>query len=373
MFFRKFLLTAIILFLINPISVLAAELKESRAIFDETFEWETPEGARRTLDRIKRAGFNVYIPRVWLGDGVFWHTELAPKSHKWKYMPEPDYDPLAYLIKEAHSRGIEVHPWFTVMNRWREFFPEYYDEGTPKHAFNVHIPEFRVFIVNLMLDVVKKYDVDGINLDFIRSRGLCVSKHCVTDYKARFNRDVLKDVKVYKETDHFKVEKKKEWTYLMNWNRIAVTDIVKNFSLKSKVIKPNLIISVATIVLIEDFRVQGADALEWANNGWVDVIYHMDYYKKIHTRVFNNGKKQLKNPDAITFLVGNVDWPDDDLNRGLEAFSRDSQMTAKVLNDARVHGNGVAMWTYKFLTDEQIEKIRSGPFKDVATPYWGRN
>ncbi len=351
-----------------------AELQESRAIFDETYSWVTPKGAEKTLARIKDAGFNVYIPCVWLGAGTTWPSKLAPMASEWRVKSIPGHDPLAYLIRRAHEMGIEVHPWFTVMTRWRNFFPEYYDEGTPEHAFNVHVPGFRKFIVDLMLEVVRNYDVDGVNLDVIRSRGLCKSQLCVNDYKTKMGRDLLKDVAMNDLMPQRLRDKTETWAYLKEWNRMAVADIVSNFSTQAKAIKPGLLISVDSIVEIEDFRVQGADSIQWSNDGWIDIIYNMDYGREVDTRLVELGRSHLKKPDSLVDLVGNVDWPDDKQNSP-DAYSRDPQRVADLLTYTSTKwrgGNGVAMWTYQFLTDRQIGKIKSGPFKETAKPVWKR-
>lgn len=345
-----------------------ADVYESRAIFDETNSWITPEGAEKTLARIKGAGFNVYIPRVWLGVGTTWPSKLAPLTPELRESVKGGQDPLEHLIHRAHEMGIEVHPWFAVMTRWRDIFPEFYDEGTPEHAFNVHVPGFRKFIVNLMLEVVRNYDVDGINLDVIRSRGICKSQFCANDYKAKTGRDLFQDIERNERTPRRLREKTEAWESMKEWNLLAVSDIVSSFSTRAREIKPKLLISVDSIVLIQDFREQGADSINWGNQGWIDVIYHMDYGRKVNTRLVELGRSKLKDPDSLVDLIGNVEA----LNTK-DAFARDPQLVADLLAYTRTKwsgGNGVALWTYQFLTDAQIQKIKNGPFREPAIPMW---
>lgn len=342
-----------------------AAVPESRAIFDQHFNWLTSSDADKTLLRIKEAGFNVFIPCVWIGRGTSWPSELAPMSPEWKAQFKSGYDPLAYLIKTAHAMGIEVHPWFTVMYRTRDFLYKFYDLGTPENAFDVHVPEFRKFIVNLMLEVVRNYDVDGINLDYIRAVGICTSRHCIKDYRTKTNRDLRADSKLQKELPQ-------AWESLKEWNRNAVSNIVSDFSLHARKIKPQILISVDSIVEIRDFKLQGADSIHWSNNGWIDIIYHMDYAKMIHADLVELGKSHLKHPESLVVLVGNVDWPGN-VQGSSAAFSRNPQLVADLLSYTQNKwggGNGVALWTYKFLTDEQIDQIKTGPFKESAKPAW---
>lgn len=95
---------------------------ESRAILDERFNWLTKKDADNTLQRIKKAGFNVFIPCIWHGRGVTWPSDLAPKEPLWENKYNPDFDPLRYLITRAHQMDIEVHPWLTIETNKRNSF-----------------------------------------------------------------------------------------------------------------------------------------------------------------------------------------------------------------------------------------------------------
>jgi len=102
---------------------------------------------------------------------------------------EPSFDPLQVACEEAHQRGIRLHAWFNVMPLWREKIPP---EST-KHVYHVH-PEWRLrdskgnyqplnehyvminplredvrrHLRNVVRDIVNRYPVDGLHLDYIR-------------------------------------------------------------------------------------------------------------------------------------------------------------------------------------------------------------
>ncbi|EDM33958.1 hypothetical protein PBAL39_24460, partial [Pedobacter sp. BAL39] len=91
--------------------------------------------------------------------------------------PGPGYDPLAFAIKEAHSRGMELHAWFnpyratmsantvTSADHMTRKRPDLFFTYGGKKQFDPGIPEVREYIVQVILDVVKGYDVDGIHFD----------------------------------------------------------------------------------------------------------------------------------------------------------------------------------------------------------------
>lgn len=94
--------------------------------------------------------------------------------------PQPFYDPLAYAIAEAHQRGLELHAWF---NPFRVSLPpaQARSPAALEHLSRTHPelvrrygnllwldpgePAAREHVLNVVLDVVRRYDVDGITFD----------------------------------------------------------------------------------------------------------------------------------------------------------------------------------------------------------------
>jgi len=93
-------------------------------------------------------------------------------------MPSPFYDPLAFAIAEAHKRGLQLHAWF---NPFRASHPESKSPPALNHVTRTHPeiirhygkqtwsdpgePEAQTRALNAVLDVVKRYDVDGVVFD----------------------------------------------------------------------------------------------------------------------------------------------------------------------------------------------------------------
>lgn len=92
--------------------------------------------------------------------------------------PEPFYDPLAFVIQEAHRRGMELHAW---INPYRALHKSHQGSVSPNHISKTH-PEFvhsygeylwldpgepavQEYSLRVVMDVVKRYDIDGVVFD----------------------------------------------------------------------------------------------------------------------------------------------------------------------------------------------------------------
>lgn len=91
---------------------------------------------------------------------------------------EPSYDPLQYLIDEAHARGIEVHAWLnpyryatsednygTLSTDYSVTHPDWLINCGGITILNPGEPAVRQRIVDVVCDIIDHYDVDGIVFD----------------------------------------------------------------------------------------------------------------------------------------------------------------------------------------------------------------
>jgi uncharacterized lipoprotein YddW (UPF0748 family) len=333
-------------------------LAGSRAIMDEGVEWALSRDAIETrLRRISEAGFNVYIPCVWHGAGTRYSSRVAPPETVLQDAISAGFDPLAYLIQRAHELGIEVHPWFTVTLRQREFLKEFYDDGTPSQAFDIQNPEFQSFIGNLMLDVVARYNVDGINLDYVRSMGFCQSPACEAGYERMTGGDLDRDLLIRGVSD--KVRRRLE-----QWNGAAVSAIVQRVATEARKSKPHIVLSADGKPDDAQPRLEGRDLIGWLNAGWVDVVYFTDYGPTLDVERFNRLRAQLKEPNALGRMVGNYE------KRGTVGWPRKAELVSELVASTVTHwpDNPVGVYLYRQLDDAQIQALHQGPFSAKATP-----
>ena len=334
----------------NPTRDANGVILETRAIFDEGTGWMTPSGALRIIKRIKKAGFNVYIPCVWHGRGTRYPSVIAPPENNTGWVD----DPLKRLITIAHSNGIEVHPWFTVALRQREFFTSFYDDNTPPKAFDVHRPAFRSFIVNLITDVATRYDVDGINLDYIRTMGLCKCGYCLRSYRALYGRNLIADS--LKRQPNGALE-----AHLQDWQDRSIELIVKEISNHIKAVKPNISLSVDGHPVPELLPpdIQGRHEIQWANAGLVDTIFCMDYSNRPDFELYLVVKNELNNPEKVALVLGNYERLEDN-----KIVPRDADLLNNIVQYAQRLGfGGIGVYLYSQLVDSQIASLATGSFK----------
>lgn len=93
--------------------------------------------------------------------------------------PSPVYDPLLYMIGECRSRGLEFHAWFNpfravnnfnninnyAANHIAKLKPEWLLAQENLRILDPGIPAVRDYVISVLMDVVRRYDIDGVHLD----------------------------------------------------------------------------------------------------------------------------------------------------------------------------------------------------------------
>jgi len=136
----------------------------------------------KLLEMHKRNGMNALIVQIRPASDAFYPSQYEPWSEyltgKQGQPPSPYYDPLEFMITETHKRGMEFHAW---MNPYRAEFRVGKSSISPNHITKLH-PEWfitygntkyfdpgnkdaQAFVVNVVRDVVRRYDVDAIHFD----------------------------------------------------------------------------------------------------------------------------------------------------------------------------------------------------------------
>jgi uncharacterized lipoprotein YddW (UPF0748 family) len=333
--------------------------RERRVMMDEDTRWAASRlEVQRRIGRIKAAGFNVYVPCVWDGAAAYYAARSAPVSPGTRDPADPQYDPLKYLIELAHREGIEVHPWFIIARHPPgSAFPASYLAGAPDGAFNVQSAEFRDFIVALVADVAQRYDVDGINLDYVRAMGPCSSKKCLDGYTRNYGRSLSQD---WELEEHGATVPS-----LIEWNRLAVTDIVSRISSATRKFRPKAVLTIDTIPFDHSRLHQGLDEVHWIQSGILDGLVDMAYDDPIDIDTLDRAMREFT-PARQVVAVRGYDWFGDTwVDRSGNAMSDYVRLIR-----TRWPGAGVGFYQYPHLTSEQILALGRGVFGQSASPAW---
>lgn len=335
---------------------------EARMIFHENIDWAlSREKADAVIAKVKAAGFNIFMPCVWYGPGARFPSAVAPIDRRLIDRVSDKFDPLAYLIERAHAAGIEVHACITVVRRGSTLFPEFAPDGTPTDAYDIHDPAFRRFIVELAAEVVQRYPVDGINLDYIRSMGICTSARCEADYRSRFDRSLTLDLAKSK-VPGMRVET------LERWNYEAVTDVVKQIAARLRDIRPDILLSVDAHPLDPGLMLQGQDSVRWAQEGLIDLVVDMRYNRVLDRATMDRVYAAIGDPSHLAVMLADYD------KIGDEVVARDPALLVKYVELVRAKwpGAGIGMYNLQTLSPAQGEALRSTVFQRDARPNFGQ-
>jgi uncharacterized lipoprotein YddW (UPF0748 family) len=134
------------------------------------------------LDNLKETNINIVVFQIRPECDALYESEYEP----WSYWltgtqgqaPSPYYDPLSFALKEAHKRGMELHAWFNPYRAVKtegsytisgehvsKENPEWVLDFGSLKMLNPGIPAVRDYVTKVVMDVVNRYDVDGVHFD----------------------------------------------------------------------------------------------------------------------------------------------------------------------------------------------------------------
>jgi uncharacterized lipoprotein YddW (UPF0748 family) len=260
---------------------------------------------RALLDHAVSIGLNAVILHVRLAGDALYPTNYAPWS---AYLsgtsgvaPAPMYDPLAFAVSEAHARGLQLHAWF---NPFRAMLPIFAGKAAPTHVTRSHPdwiikygsqtwidpgnPAARKYVLETILDVVKRYDVDGVHIDdyFYPYRESRTIVRRVKKKRVRVAREIaFADTKSWQ-----RYGVAKGWTNRDSWRRANIDDFIRTLYQDVKATKPTVLVGVspfgiwrsgtpAGITGLDAFSEIYADERRWLSEGWVDYLAPQLYWE----------------------------------------------------------------------------------------------
>ncbi len=378
-------------------------LPEIRGLWVTRWNFKTADDVRRIVREAHEAGFNALFWQVRGNGDAFYRSRLEPWGAELsgKLGKDPGFDPLRIVLDEAHARGMQVHAWMNAYPMWRgKTAPPQSQAGptVPLQIYLAHpewramddkgkvidlndhyvfaspgIPAVKKYIAAVARDIVKRYDVDGIHLDYIRYGGRQYSHDPVSLKRfAAANRSA--PTKGLREIgDH----RRQSWE---DWQREQVNETVRGVYRGVKSAFASLrrderarrgtrpLLSAAVWGIYRDqwgWRAsQGysdyyQDPREWVRGGYVDFVCPMIYWP-IKTPRGGRLDWATLTVDHIAGCGGNR------VVAGIHANYENFEEIAAEIELARKHGaRGVALFAYPYLAEKKyFDNLATGPFRE---------
>ncbi len=246
------------------------------------------------LDELKALGCNAVIVQIRPSSDALYESKLEPWSHyltgKQGAAPVPYYDPLEFMIAETHKRNMEFHAWF---NPFRALVDSKQNPNPADHITRTH-PDWivsyggksyidpgqvpaREYVINVIMDVVKRYDIDGVHLDdyFYPYRIAGVEfgdKKSYAKYAAGMNKDDWRrnNVNLFVAELNTQIKKCKHYVKF----GISPFGVWRNSSKD-----PEGSATHAGQTCYDDLY---SDVILWTKKGWVDYLMPQLYWEHAH-------------------------------------------------------------------------------------------
>lgn len=257
----------------------------SRPATDAAGERRQREELDRVLDRLQAAGVNTVLYQARVRSTVTYPSAIEPWDAclTGRYGRAPGYDPLAYVVEQCHRRGMELHAWVVAfpvckvsaakalgadaLPRRR---PELCRRCGDQWMMDPGVPGTGDYIAALCAEIVSRYAVDGVHLDYIRypEKGI-----------------------PWDDRDTFR--KYGRGMALQPWRRANVTAVVRKVHDAVKAVRPWVKLSCSPVGKHADLPRQSSygwnardavaqDAQAWLRDGLMDMLFPMMYFDGRH-------------------------------------------------------------------------------------------
>ncbi len=136
----------------------------------------------KIIEAHQQQGINAVIVQIRPNADAFYQSNLEPWSQwlngKQGRAPRPFYDPLEFMIAACKRRSIEFHAWINPLRAVANVKtndvhdvhitkqkPDWFLQYGNLKLFNPGIPAVRNYIIDIVVDIIKHYDVDGLHFD----------------------------------------------------------------------------------------------------------------------------------------------------------------------------------------------------------------
>jgi uncharacterized lipoprotein YddW (UPF0748 family) len=249
-----------------------------RAVWVTRFEYSSEGDVRAILANSAALGFDTVLFQVRGQADAYYRSSLEPWAERLGGR-DPGFDPLEVACREARRLGIALHAWINVMPVWRGrvppanrshlFYrrPDWIVVGRDgrRQPLNDHyvclnpcLPEVRRHLAAVAREIVERYPVDGLHLDYIRF----------------IEGDWSYDARTIALFGGRPEARPAAWE---DFRRKAVTETVREIGEAVRAVRPEALVSAAVFPTAQARRRVYQDAEGWVRDGRVDCVFPMIY------------------------------------------------------------------------------------------------
>jgi uncharacterized lipoprotein YddW (UPF0748 family) len=236
----------------------------------------------QTVKVLADNGFTAVLPNMLWGGVAFYESDVLPVAPEVKRQG----DQIAQCLAACRKYGVQCHVWKVNFNMgWqtpKDFAQRMKAEGRtqvrPNGAGNDQWlcpshPDNRKLEIDAMVEVVRKYAVDGVHFDYIRYPGMegCYCKGC----RERFEKAIGHAAAHWPADVGPRGELYEKW---LDFRRDQITAVVAGVAEQARKVRPGVKISAAVFSnWAADRDGVGQDWKLWCQRGYMDFVCPMDY------------------------------------------------------------------------------------------------
>ncbi len=332
---------------------------QTRALWVTRWDYRSTADLQQIFANAAAGHFNTILFQVRGNGTVAYRSDLEPRAAELSGQPA-DWDPLQEAIELAHQHGLQLHAWINLYPGWMgddpprqrsqlyHTHPEWFmvDAAGRRQLANDHYtflspthPAVTPYLLSVCRELVDRYPVDGLHLDYIRFPGPAFSYDSPSVGRFRIQHGVGPE------------QNQAAWSA---FRRQAISDFLHQLRKTLRLNHPQMILTASVLGdYDEGYRVYLQDSHEWLAADLVDAIFPMIY-----------------TPDNLRFSRLLADHRLNDHRRHVFAgvYIKNADRLQRQLQIAQELGcQGVSLFSYELLYPNHVMLDR---FREILQDQW---
>jgi uncharacterized lipoprotein YddW (UPF0748 family) len=355
---------------------------EARALWVPRWSYSTEADVIDIVSKAAEANFNILLFQVRGQGDAYYDSSYEPWADRLTGTlgQDPGWDPLAVAIQYAHAAGLQLHAYVNVYPVWLGTTPppagtspqhmyrsfnalyenqwvQWYQDGTPMQLNSSYLtaspghPAVADHIVAVCRDILQKYDVDGLHLDYVRYSGPYYSHDPASEQRFADAQPI-------------------GWA---DWQRDQISDLVSRVHDEVATVRPDAVLSVAAWPIYQDkwgwvtygevtydgYDGYYQDSRGWLESGDVDFLAPMLYGTSVQSYL-----------DRFQILI--QDFVDESYGRHIYAgihagYSSFSEIETRIDVARQAGAEGQAIFAYSLVESNGYwDDFKEGPYAKPA-------